>query len=229
MSNGIRFQLIYTYGHSIDDASVIGAGRTPAMVQDYNNRRAERGNSFFDIRNDFRTWFSYDLPFGGRRRWLRTGVPAKVFGNWELSANTQMNSGVHLTPYITALNANGVSPFSSQRPDQVGNPNLPAGQRTTGRFFNLSAFTLPAAGQFGNAARGTIVGPGFLNVNAAFGRRMHFGRDERYLFELRWEAQNVTNAANYSNVGTVVDATDAGFVRSAKPMRSMDILVRLRF
>jgi hypothetical protein len=58
---------------------------------------------------------------------------------------------------------------------------------------------------------------------------MHFGRDERYLFELRWEAQNVTNAANYSNVGTVVDATDAGFVRSAKPMRSMDILVRLRF
>jgi hypothetical protein len=229
MSNGIRFQFLYTYGHSIDDASVIGSGGTPTLVQDFNNRRAERGNSFFDIRNDFRTWFSYDLPFGGRRRWLRSGVGAKLFGNWQLSANTQMNSGVHLTPYVSALNTSGGGPVGSQRPDQAGDPNLPPDQRTTGHFFNVSAFTLPAPDQFGNAARGTIVGPGFLNVNAAFGRRMHFGRDDHYVLELRWEAQNLTNTANLSNVVTVVDSTKAGFVTSTKPMRSMDILVRLRF
>ncbi|MBV8808147.1 MAG: hypothetical protein JO033_05685 [Acidobacteriaceae bacterium] len=229
MSNGMRFLFLYTLGHSIDDASVIGVGHITGLVQDFNNRRAERGNSFFDIRNDVRTWFYYDLPFGDRRRWLRSGLGSKLLGNWHLSVNTLLTSGDHLTPYITAQNTNGVGPLFSQRPDQIGDPNLPADQRTNNRFFNVSAFALPPIGMFGNAARGTIVGPGFFNVNAMFGRRMHFGRDGRYLFELRWEVQNLTNTANFSNVTTVVDATDAGVVTGTKPMRSMDILLRLRF
>jgi hypothetical protein len=58
---------------------------------------------------------------------------------------------------------------------------------------------------------------------------MHFGPDGRFQFEIRWEVQNVTNTANYSNVVTVIDATDAGVVTGAKAMRAMDILLRLRF
>lgn len=229
MSGGLRFQFLYTLGHSIDDASVIGVGHINGLVQDVNNLRAERGNSFFDIRNDFRAWFFYDLPFGGRRHWLRSGIGAKLLGNWQLSTNTLLNTGNHLTPYITAQNTNGVGPLFSQRPDQVGDPNLPANGRTNSRFFNVSAFVLPPNGSFGNAARGTIVGPGLFTVNASVGRRMRFGRDDRYQFELRWEVQNLTNAANFSNVATVVDATDAGVVTGTRPMRSMDILLRLRF
>jgi hypothetical protein len=229
MSNGMRFLFLYTLGHSIDDASVIGVGHTTGLVQDYNNLRAERGNSYFDIRHDVRTWFFYDLPFGDRRRWLRSGIGAKLFGNWQLSANTLLNSGNHLTPYITAQNTNGVGPLFSQRPDQIGNPNLPASQQTNSHFFNVSAFSLPPIGSFGDASRGSIVGPAFFNVNAAFGRRMHFGPDGRDQFEMRLEVQNLANTANFSNVITVVDATDAGVVTGAKPMRSMDILLRLHF
>ncbi len=229
MSNGMRFLFLYTLGHSIDDSSVIGVGHVTGLVQDYNNRRAERGNSFFDVRNDLRTWLYYDLPFGDRRRWLRSGIGAKLLGNWHLSMNTLVTSGDHLTPYITAQNTNGVGPLFSQRPDQIGNPNLPSNQRTNNRFFNVSAFALPPTGSFGNAARGTIVGPGLFTVNAMFGRRMHFGRDGRYQFELRWEVQNLTNTANFSNVITVVDATDAGVVTGVKAMRSMDIMLRLHF
>jgi trimeric autotransporter adhesin len=229
MSNGMRFQFLYTLGHSIDDASVIGVGHISGLVQDYNNLRAERGNSFFDIRHDVRAWFYYDLPFGDRRLWLRSGIGSKLLGNWHVSANTLYNSGNHLTPYITAQNTNGVGPLFSQRPDQIGDPNLPAGQRTNGHFFNVSAFALPPIGSFGNAARGSIVGPQSLALNAALGRRMHFGPDGRYQFEIRWEVQNVTNTANFSNVVTVIDAEDAGVVTGAKSMRSMDILLRLRF
>jgi hypothetical protein len=229
MSDGLRFQFLYTLGHSIDDASIIGVGHIAGLTQDYNNRRAERGDSFFDIRNDIRSWFFYDLPFGGRRHWLRSGIGAKLLGNWQLSANTLFNTGSHLTPYTTAQNTNGVGPLFSQRPDQVGNPNLPASQRANSRFFNLSAFALPPTGRFGNAARGTIVGPGLFTVNASLGRRMRFGRDDQYQFELRWEVQNLANSGNFSNLITVVDAIDAGIVTGAKPMRSMDILLRLRF
>ena len=160
---------------------------------------------------------------------MRGGLGAKLLGNWHLSANTLYNSGNHLTPYITAQNTNGVGPLFSQRPDQIGDPNLPHNQRSTGDFFNLAAFSLPPVGRFGNASRGSIVGPPSFTLNAAFGRRMHFGKDDRYQLEFRWEVQNLTNSANFSNVVTVVDADDAGVVLGTKPMRSMDIFVRLRF
>jgi trimeric autotransporter adhesin len=229
MSNGMRFQVLYTLSHSIDDASLIGVGSIPMMVQNFNNLRAERGNSSFDIRHDIRTKFFYDLPFGGRRRWLRSGVGAKLLGNWQLSTTILTNSGIHLTPYLTARNTNGSGALFSQRPDEIGNPNLPSDQRTSSHFFNIAAFSLPPAGAFGNAARGSIVGPGSFNVNASFGRRMHFGKENRYQFELRWEVQNLTNTANFSNVVTVVEASDAGIVKGVKSMRSMDIMLRLRF
>jgi hypothetical protein len=229
MSNGFRVLFLYTLGHSIDDASVIGVGSTTALVQDYNNLRAERGNSSFDIRNDIRTSLGYDLPFGDRRRWLRSGIGAALLGNWQLINTIQYDSGNHLTPYITAQGTDGVGPLFSQRPNEIGNPNLPASQRTITQFFNVSAFQLPAVGQFGDASRGSIVGPSTFNVNMAIERRMHFGPDGKYTFELRWETQNFTNTTNFSNVTTVVDATDAGLVTGAKAMRTMDILLRLHF
>jgi hypothetical protein len=229
MSNGFRVLFLYTLGHAIDDSSTIGVGTTAAMVQDYNNIRAERGNSSFDIRNDIRTSLGYDLPFGDRRRWLRSGFGAKVLGNWQLINTIQYDSGNHLTPYITAQNTADIGPLLSQRPDIIGNPNLPAGQQSITHFFNVAAFALPPVGQFGNASRGSIVGPASFNVNLAIERRMHFGPDGKYTFEFRWETQNFTNTTNFANVITVVDASDAGLVTGAKPMRTMDLLMRLHF
>ncbi|MBZ5641252.1 MAG: TonB-dependent receptor [Acidobacteriia bacterium] len=229
MSNGLRMLFLYTLGHSIDDASVVGAGHISGLIQDYNNLAAERGNSFFDIRHDIRSTFGYDLPFGDRRHWLRSGTGAKLFGNWEVIGTTQYNTGSHLTPYISASFTNSVGPLLSQRPDRIGDPNLPSGQQTTTQFFNVKAFQLPATGTFGNAARGTIVGPSTFNVNLALERRMHFGPDGKYTFQLRWETQNLTNSPNFSNVITVVDAVDAGLLTGPKSMRSMDILMRVHF
>jgi hypothetical protein len=229
MANGLRFLFLYTLSHSIDDASAIGAGHITGLVQDFNNLRAERGNSFFDVRNQIRTSLVYDLPFGDRRRWFRSGIGRTLLGNWQLMGITQLSSGNHLTAYITAQNTNGVGPLFSQRPDQIGDPNLPASQQTNFRFFNPSAFSLPAVGNFGNAPRGSIVGPGFFSVNFSLGRRMHFGQDAKDTLEIRWEVQNLLNSANFSNLITVVDATDVGVVTGAKPMRTMDLFLRVHF
>jgi hypothetical protein len=199
------------------------------MVEDYSNLRAERGNSSFDIRHDLRTSLGYDLPFGDRRRLLRSGTGAKVLGNWQLINTIQYDSGNHLTPYITAQNTSGIGPLLSQRPNMIGNPNLPSSQQTTTNFFNVAAFALPAVGQFGNASRGSIVGPPSFNVNLAIERRMHFGPDGKYTLEFRWETQNFTNTSNFSNVITVVDASDAGLITGAKAMRTMDLFLRLHF
>jgi hypothetical protein len=229
MANGLRFLFLYTLSHSIDDASVIGAGHIVGLVQDFNNLHAERGNSFFDVRNQIRTSVVYDLPFGDRRRWFRSGIGRTLLGNWQMMGITQLSSGNHLTAYITAQNTNGVGPLFSQRPDQNGDPNLPASQRTSRNFFNTSAFSLPAIGNFGNAPRGSIVGPSFFSVNFSLGRRMHFGKDAKDTLEFRWEVQNLTNSASFSNLITVVGATDVGIVTGAKPMRTMDLFLRVHF
>jgi hypothetical protein len=58
---------------------------------------------------------------------------------------------------------------------------------------------------------------------------MHFGKDAKDTLEFRWEVQNLTNSASFSNLITVVGATDVGIVTGAKPMRTMDLFLRVHF
>src|SRR6202030_415137 len=42
-------------------------------------------------------------------------------------------------------------------------------------FFNTAAFALPAPGEFGDAARNTIIGPGVRQLNGALTRDVRIG------------------------------------------------------
>jgi hypothetical protein len=226
-SNGFRFLTLYTFSKSMDDASAIGIEARNGIVQNINNIPAEWGLSSFDVRHLLRNWLSYDLPFGDRKPWLRSGAGAALLGNWRISTITQISSGLHFTPLLNGANANGTGAFYSQRPDIVGNPIL--SQPSPFLFFNTTAFALPAAGQFGDARRGSIVGPGFISVDASLGRTFHFGSEGKDRMELRWEVQNVLNMANYLGLSTVLGSADFGRVKGARPMRSMDVLMRVHF
>jgi hypothetical protein len=226
-SNGFRFLTLYTFSKSLDDASAIGVGAKQGVVQDINNIRGEWGLSSFDVRHMLRNWLSYELPFGDRKPWLRSGPGAAVLGNWRIGTITQISSGLHYTPLLSGAFANGAGALYSQRPDIVANPI--SSNSSAFSFFNTNAFAVPAAGQFGNAARGSIVGPGFINVDASLGRTFHFGSEGRNRMELRLEVQNVLNMVNYSGLSTVLGSADFGRVKGARPMRSMDVLMRVHF
>jgi hypothetical protein len=66
-------------------------------------------------------------------------------------------------------------------------------------------------------------------VDAALGRTFHFGNEGKHRMELRWEVQNVMNMVNYSGLSTVLGSADFGRVKGARPMRSMDVLMRVHF
>ena len=55
---------------------------------------------------------------------------------------------------------------------QLANP-------TIDRFFNTTAFSVPPAGTFGNAARNMIIGPGSRLLNAQFSRDLRMGANAR--------------------------------------------------
>jgi len=62
---------------------------------------------------------------------------------------------------------------------------LPAFRQLRKRLFQHAGLRVPAPGQFGNAGRNTIEGPGLFSVNASFGRPFTFG--ERKVFEFRFD------------------------------------------
>jgi hypothetical protein len=86
---------------------------------------------------------------------------------------------------------------------------------------------VPATGTYGDAGRNTIPGPGLFNLNVAFARS--FNLAERKRLEFRVETNNVLNHVNYTNLYTVVNATNYGLPSAASAMRTMQAVVRFRF
>lgn len=229
-SHGLLLQGIYTYGKSIDDASSIGGG-AQVVVQNDMDFRAERGLSTFDMRQQFRAVSTYELPFGEKKRWATHGLPEHVLGNLRINVVATMNTGTPYTARVlgSASDNTGTGSNFSERANQIGNPNLPSSERTPLDFFNTAAFLLPVAGEYGDAARNTITGPGSFNINTAVARTFRFGPDGQHRLEARWEIQNLTNTPNFTGLNTVVNSTTYGSVQGTKSMRTMDLNLRLNF
>ncbi len=230
MHNGMTFNLRYTYGKSIDDASTIG-GNGATVVQQFPLFSLERGRSSFDIRHQLRGTYTYELPFGDRKRWARNGWQANLLSNWRLSGNVVFQTGM---PYTAQYNS-GTADFSgsggnfSTRPNQIADPNLPWTQRGPLDFFDTAAFVAPAAGEYGDASRNTIGGPGMVLWNAQVARTITLGRDGRRRFDFRWEVSNVLNHPNYTGLNTLLGSPTFGQVSGAQGMRTMDFVLRLNF
>ncbi len=71
-------------------------------------------------------------------------------------------------------------------------------------------------------------GPGAVTLNLAFGRNFPLGERRRSI-DFRFESNNVLNHANYTSYYTVVNAVDYGLPSAAGAMRTLDVVVRLRF
>jgi hypothetical protein len=65
------------------------------------------------------------------------------------------------------------------------------------RYFNTSAFLLPALGTFGTSGRNIIYGPGIENFDGGLFKNIPIHEDKR--LELRWEVFNVLNHTNLLN------------------------------
>ena len=170
-TRGIAGGLSYTFAKSRDDASSIGGGGR-VVAQDDRNLAAEWGLSSFDRRHQLTGNLLVDLPFGPNRRWLTEGGTwAALFGGWSISTSFSAMSGTPFTARLlgaTSDVARGTN--GTLRADYTGAP-ISIDDPTLIRFFNTSAFAVPATGAFGSAARNTIVGPGQQQVDASVDAR----------------------------------------------------------
>jgi hypothetical protein len=95
-------------------------------------------------------------------------------------------------------------------------------------FFNLAAFTVPAAGTFGTAGRDTITGPGQFVVNLSLARSINLNSERRRL-EFRVDSTNTFNHVNPTGLITIVNSSQYGLITNAATMRQITATVRLRF
>jgi hypothetical protein len=143
------------------------------------------------------------LPFGSGS----AGLIRQLVHGWEFSGVTLVESGLAFTPQLVsnaAINSDvgGVS----LRPDRIPGVDLydvPGGQNRD-HWFNLAAFRIPAAFQFGTSSRGSLRGPGLVQADWSLGKR--FDLAEQKSLQFRWEVFNVLNRANLANPNSSIDA-----------------------
>ncbi len=223
-NHGLSITAFYQFAKSIDDSSTFGgAGNT--VAQNWLDLTAERGLSSFDVRHEFQTNLVWTSPAGSSRsRISADSFAGRLLKDWQISGSITAQTGNPLTARVLGNTAQlaQTGGTGSERADATGEP-IESGSG----FFNLNAFTVVPAGQYGNAGRNTIPGPGTFALNTALARSFTFA--ERRRLEFRVESNNVLNHVNYTSLYTVVNAVNYGLPSAAGQMRTLDAVVRFRF
>jgi hypothetical protein len=105
----------------------------------------------------------------------------------------QLSSGIPFTPYVGFDRAGDLqSDTGQQKPNRTGPVSYP---RTAAQWFDPSAFSLPAAGVYGNAGRNSLRAPGVKVADLSVFKDIAMGRASA---QIRLEA---FNAFNWENLG----------------------------
>jgi hypothetical protein len=239
LRSGLTASMQYTYSKSVDDDAVLGgqgpnaAGATsqssasPNIAQNWLDLRAERGLSTFDQRHLLTTSFQYTTGTGLGGGTLMTGWRGRIYKEWTVAGQIVAGSGLPETPvYLAVTNGTGVT--GNLRPDRTSAPIYTA---SGGRFLNAAAYTTPQPGQWGNAGRDSIIGPGSLTFNGSLSRTFRIAKS--YNLDIRVDATNLLNHAVFTSYNTTINPTLIspvfGLPASTNPMRSLQTTARLRF
>jgi hypothetical protein len=199
--HGIFFEGSYTLGKSIDDGSAFfGSTGERTGLADANNLAAERGPSSFDIRHHAVFVYVIELPIGPGHRLLgwSNGVNRQVFGGWEVSGVTTIQSGAPFTVFNNSADFSGFNQFND-RPDVIGTGHLFQNNSNPDAAFDKTFFSAtPPAGRDGTSGRNQYYGPGLQNYNFAVAKVFPL-ITERVRLRFRADFFNVFNHTNFAN------------------------------
>jgi hypothetical protein len=216
-ADGVAIQSSYTWSRSEDttQASTFFSDATngtttafPEFIADYN-----KGLSDFHVAHNWVLNFTWEVPFA---RDL-TGVSKALLDGWQLAGIAQVRSGNPLTVFVT--NNRSRSQWAPSLGPGIGRdrasyaPGRSAEDAVVGRpdqWFDPSAFVTPAAGTFGNTGRGDFEGPNLRTVDLSLTKSARWRQMGDSRVEIRLEAFNVLNRANFAppNLSVYAGAAD---------------------
>jgi outer membrane receptor protein involved in Fe transport len=232
LAHGLTYSIAYTRSKLVDDASsvfdvsILTGPIANYPVADSFNRSLERDYSTGDIPNVFVSSVVWDVPVGaGRARQLH-GVLGAIANDWTVTSLVTLESGVPVA-VTQATNFNAFAGFGVQRPNLVGDPTLPAAQRTASQWFNTAAFAVAPQFTIGSASRNPVRGPSYRDVDLALMRRIAVG--SRQAIEMRAEIFNLLNTPAFGAPNAVSGAANFGTITSAGDPRVVQLAVKIVF
>lgn len=198
MSSGLQALASYTWSHAIDWASTDDLSNIATFP-------LQRGNSNFDVRQNFTAALVYNLPTQYENR-----LNKAILGYWNADAWLVARTAFPYEPVGPAitdplsgdvtsgeLNYNGKFPY-------VYKSGIPGGRQIDPTIFSVTTSEFG----IGNAPRNFLRGFGESQANIAVQRA--FPLYERSQLQFRAEAFNIVNHPNFGTVNTTCGVTTAG-------------------
>lgn len=237
LRSGFTATALYTISKSIDNDSELGGqghvttsaagetapGASPTIAQNWLDLRAERSLSSFDQRHLLSLNVQYSSGVGLHGGTLFGGWRGRLLKDWTVTNQLNVGSGRPETPiFLAAVPGTGVT--GSIRPNRTGAPIY---RNSGGYFLNADAYAAPTAGQWGNAGRNSITGPGQLSLDTSLARTLRL-RDP-FNLDLRIDSTNLLNHAVFTTWSSTINSATFGLPLATNPMRTLQITLRLRF
>ena len=218
LSHGFTTLTTFTWGKIMtnDGNPPLGfVGTHNGAVQDWRDLRYDHSISPQDVKYQFTTQLSYDLPVGKGQRWNLSGVSNAIAGGWTVNAILYLSTGVPINSP-----GSGTSPsFFGQRADLLCDPAKGA-PHTVNAWFNGNCFVQPGT-ENGGAPNPLVPGnaPAYLDSLRTRGAReldmsiyksIALGESRSLRFDI--SAYNISNTPQYGypSVPSVVDALQQG-------------------
>jgi Carboxypeptidase regulatory-like domain/TonB dependent receptor len=219
-TGALNFLAGYTFSKCIDNASGLQDSTYP-----FDPRRSV-GLCAFDVTQNF--VFSYDwlLPLD---RLVDSSWAKKIAGGWSLSGITTLATGLPIS-----LSENDDNALIGANAVPVDVPNFSGGKiladtnpRHGNAYFNTSLFSNEQLGQFGNSRRRFFHGPGLNNFDFALLKNTKITESKE--LQLRFEAFNVFNHAQFQNPTGEINSSQFGVVTGARDPRIMQVGLKFLF
>jgi Carboxypeptidase regulatory-like domain len=177
-AGGLNFSTHYTLAHARQltyapwDFDILEWGNIPT----------------YDIRHHWVGILGYDLPWGQALK----GAAHGLLAGWRVDVVGNVSSG----PAFSIVNASArTNTGGTDRPNIIGDPNLPGDQRTLQRWFNTDAFALQPLYAAGNVATGSMHGPAQRRVDMNISKSLRQAGTKT--IQIRIEVYNILNTANF--------------------------------
>jgi hypothetical protein len=213
LSSGLQFISSYTYGHALSNTGTTLSGSNNFQTKSNLNYNLDYSSAAWDIRHNFTTGLTYDLPFGRGKQFgggMNRAVDM-VVGHWQLNTIITLHTGQPYT--VSASGCQGV--WAGCFPDLVSgaNPNAaPSGGRTPSEWFNTANFKASAPLTEGNLADNTNNGPPLRNVDLSIFKDFPF--TERVRMQFRTEIFNLSNTPQFNFPNSSFGSSTFGQVTS---------------
>jgi hypothetical protein len=209
MRSGISFLGAWTWSHSIDNSSGTGS----ETVQTPYNLNLNRGNSSFDVRHSLVLSWTFELPFGKGKRFMRDAnkFVDVLAGGWQLNSIDTFQTGTPFTMTMASSTLNAGT--GVQWPNRIASGVL--SDPTINRWFDTNAFVAPGLYNYGNAGRNQLYGPGTRQIDVSAFKNIYFTSDRKVRLQFRAEMFNIFNTPQFNNPGTSIGNLTAGIITSA--------------